>query len=355
MNEIGSEFSNGVSEPGINRYCQLIDAEKRCVLSGRTALSCIASDMREKHNIRCVALPSYCCASMVYPFYNKEIDVVFYDNIISTHTEEVFSRADAVLVMDYFGFSRTVTYELAGLSKSLNKVLIVDATQTAFSRLPHYELANYIIVSHRKWTDSLSASMYCRDGFSIPGCTASCNEYADLWRCAAKEKAEYLSSGSGDKQHFLDLYGKANHMLVKNYENMSARSEEAEHFENLDSDRLRRRRRANAEVLLNGLAQINDRRFSLPFTELKKEDCPLFVPVLVERNIRQKLREILREQSIYCPMHWPVDLNYPHCTTVFHETELSLICDQRYGPADMQRELDTFAAALNQISSQVFQ
>lgn len=349
MKEIGSEFPDYPKEFGKNSYFDLIKGEKRYILSGRTALACVAADMIEKHNIRCVALPAYCCASMVYPFYNKGIKVVFYNNVIAPETEAVFNQADAVLVMDYFGFSRPITCEIAGLCKSMNKLLIVDATQTAFSRLPHYDMADYIIVSHRKWTDSLSASMYCREGFCISECTASCKEYINIWRSAAKEKAEFLSSGEGDKQHFLDLYGKANRMLVTNYENMSAQPEEIEHFENLDSDELRRKRRENAGFLLNGLTEIEDRRLSVPFKYMKKEDCPLFVPVLVDRNIRIKLRQILREHDIYCPMHWAVDTNYPHCTTLFHETELSLICDQRYEIADMQRELDVFTKALKQV------
>lgn len=45
--------------------------------------------------------------------------------------------------------------------------MIVDATQTAFSRLATYPLADYIFVSYRKWTDCLCAAVYAKKGFSI--------------------------------------------------------------------------------------------------------------------------------------------------------------------------------------------
>lgn len=47
------------------------------------------------------------------------------------------------------------------------KILIVDATQTAFSRLATYPLADYIFVSYRKWTDCLCAAVYAKKDFLL--------------------------------------------------------------------------------------------------------------------------------------------------------------------------------------------
>lgn len=328
IKEIGSEFIMDSCKRGRNEYCHLADYSKRYVLSGRTGLYLIAQEL-QRDGIDSVALPSYCCNTMVVPFIDSGFSVSFYEK------KEIPSYG-AILVMDYFGFLKEETAIFAEQCHKAGRKIIVDATQTAFSRSRVYEYADYIVVSYRKWLDCLCAAVYSKNGFRIPEYEDEHADYVATWRAAAKKKKEYIETGNGEKQAFLDLYSKANHMLVDDYIGYKACKPEIERFENVDSQYIRDKRRSNASLLIDGLRG----KVKLMFESMSDEDCPLHVPVVLQRELRLELRQSLIQGSIYCPCHWPIDEKYPHQNTQFHDMELSLICDQRYMIEDMKTEID---------------
>ena len=347
MYEIGSEFHERTTQIGINKYTNLIDIEKRYVLSGRTAIAYIIKDILSYSIFRKVALPAYCCASMVEPFISKGIEVVFYG--IRLNYEKIFEQVEAVLVMDYFGVGSESTFKFAELGKRKKKILIVDATQTAFSRLATYPLADYIFVSYRKWTDCLCAAVYAKKGFSIVSPKKSNDTYVTSWRMAANMKEKYLLHAFGEKDAFLNLYKKANRLLGEYYEDCAPPADEIERFELIDSDYLRQCRRTNATILIRTITEIkrlwkNDAQFM--YETLGEEDCPLFVPLLVNADIRDKIQKQLIISGIFCPLHWHIDLNYPYVKTKYHDCEISLVCDQRYGKEEMIREANEISIAV---------
>lgn len=328
MREIGSEFMMDSFKRGKNEYCYLTDYPKRYVLSGRTGLYLIAQELQVE-GIDSVSLPAYCCGSMVAPFIEAGFSVSFYERYEITNSK-------AILIMDYFGFLKEETALFAGQCREAGLRVIVDATQTAFSRSRSYDSADYIVVSYRKWLDCLCAAVYSQNGFITQEYTKENTVYVDIWRNAAKKKKAYLETSNGDKQEFLDLYGKANHMLGEDYIGFKASDSEIERFENADSQYIREHRRSNATQLIDGLHG----KLNLLFKSLSDEDCPLHVPVVLKQEWRTELRKSLIKNSIYCPCHWPVDEKYPHQKTRFHDEEMSLICDQRYTEDDMKNEIE---------------
>ena len=62
----------------------------------------------------------------------------------------------------------------------------------------------------------------------------------------------------------------------------------------------------------------------------------MFVPILVDPHIRDDLRSYLINRQIYCPVHWPKSSYHGMCNELY-DMELSLVCDQRYNFADMDR------------------
>ena len=60
--------------------------------------------------------------------------------------------------------------------------------------------------------------------------------------------------------------------------------------------------------------------------DYNQNDSLLFVPIILEHDLRDKLRKYLIEKQVYLPIHWPLE---ERINNVF-EKELSLICDQRY-------------------------
>jgi hypothetical protein len=91
------------------------------------------------------------------------------------------------------------------------------------------------------------------------------------------------------------------------------------------------RRRANWEVLAVRLGDV------AVFPRLPAEVVPLGFPVRAPR--RDAIRQALFAQEIYPPVHWPL----PGVPERFADSHLlaaeimTLPCDQRYGPAEMER------------------
>lgn len=328
MGELGSEFMNNSYKKGKNEYLSLSSYPKRYVLSGRTGLYLIAEELRNV-GVSSVALPAYCCASMVAPFIEAKFNVSFYEaNSVPIN--------GAVLIMDYFGFVSDKTAKYAKKCKASGLKVIVDATQTAFSKAESYDKADFIVVSYRKWLDCLCAVVYSRDGFTTTEYGKDAVEYTEIWREAAKKKREYIDTGYGDKQDFLNMYFKANTMLAKDYIGYRATWEEVERFESVDSQFIRNRRKRNASILMSALIG----KLGLMFEEFHDKDCPLHVPVILPIEKRAELKKQLVLKEIYCPCHWPINQVYPYKKTCLHDEEISLICDQRYTEEDMIREAD---------------
>lgn len=361
MGEIGGEFQLNSATAGTNDYLGLglLAFERQYVLSGRTGFALLADELIIKQNIKTIALPAYCCATMIYPFLKKGIEVVFYPNFFeceefdSSYLSKVITTieiADAVLIMDYFGFIRNTAWNIASLAKNACKTIIVDATQTAFSVPRTYGLADYIIVSYRKWSDLLCAAVFSKHGFITDCPIKPFDRYLRTWRQASENKHKYLISGNGDKLEFLRLYGKANSLLTKAYEGFLTSSKELNRLRSTSSEQLIHKRRKNAAYLIGQIKQIaRGSEVSLLFDTPKCGDCPLFVPVLVNPQKRAGIQQYLAEKDVYCPAHWPIDRSFPHKETYYHGAEISLVCDQRYNLNDMERQVNVFKAALRSV------
>lgn len=342
--EIGSEFQSNSASVGKNEYVNLCDGSKRYVLSGRTGLHLIAKELKKQ--LSSILMPAYCCGSMVSPFISQGVSVSFY-NFDDMNDLSINTSAEAVLIMDYFGFISEKTLTFASECKKAGKIIIIDATQTAFSMSKTYEMADYLVVSYRKWFDCLSAAVYSKNGFSIEESTVEHPSYNVTWRNASRLKEQYINAFSKDKQEYLSLYAKANRMLDEDYIGYGAAVEENERLNRVDSAFVRSVRRENANYLINEIKKLAaSYKVGLLFDAVGKLDCPLFVPILVDGNNRNLIRNELINQNIYCPVHWPIDRRYPYQETLYHRTELSLICDQRYGLEEMKKQISVLTQVL---------
>ncbi|OUQ14430.1 hypothetical protein B5E87_02810 [Massilimicrobiota sp. An142] len=326
MKEIGSEFMSNSFKYGKNQYINLVDYPKRYVLSGRTGLYLIAQELKIEGE-KSIALPAYCCSSMIFPFIESGFDIEFY-------SENSLPISKNVLIMDYFGFSSKDTLKFVQYCKKQNKIIIIDATQTAFSKFETYNYSDYLVVSYRKWLDCLCAAVYSKNGFKTEEYLKENIEYISKWRVASKMKKKYIEECIGEKKDYLDAFKDANRILVSDYKEYRASISEIQIFENLDSSDLRDCRRKNAQVLI----QLLKKTGILMFKELHNEDCPLHVPIVLETEKRNVLRKNMIDSEIYCPYHWPIDKNFIYAETKLHYKEMSLICDQRYSVDDMNRE-----------------
>ena len=127
----------------------------------------------------------------------------------------------------------------------------------------------------------------------------------------------------------MEIYSKAEEIL-EHAEIESALEEDVEKAKTLNISYMKDKRRENAKFLMQELGE------ALMFDSLSENDCPLFVPILVDN--RDALRHFLIENKVYCPVHWPVSKYHRlTCQTAgIYERELSIICDQRYDLSHME-------------------
>lgn len=303
--EIGSEFwdiplgeANNIFSPNTQWF-----------ISGRSALKAIIED----NDFHTAAIPYWCCDSMVKPFVESGVEVVFYG--------KDWVEADAILVMDYFGYSTDKTYN------DYPGIVIRDVTHSLFSKA--YGDADYTFGSLRKWAGFLTGGFAIGLKKNVEYSKSQFDNYVALRQEAMSMKKAYMTGVSNSKE-YLDLFNRAE-VVLENIGIVEADERDVKMARYLDTAAIKSIRRENAAILM---AAFKD---WLVFPTLKDNDCPLFVPIRVEN--RNELRKYLIQNEVYCPVHWPMS-SYHRLSAKqrqFYESEISLVCDQRYSVADMKR------------------
>ena len=301
-------------------------------LSGRSALSFVVEDIQTKHKLRSVALPSYCCATMIEPFLFHGVDVNFYPVTIDERgrlKQDIPGNheCEGILLMDYFGYKRNER------QTKRNRTVIYDATHSIFTgAVPSVD---YVYGSMRKWTGFWTGGYaWCVNGdFALPKPNMMDRTYIELRKRAMEEKEAYMKGCSIDQSKgFLSLFAQASE-IMSSKSNLCAAERDIEFLSRFDVQGMKDQRRRNAKILLKYVSE-----YAL-FSELEEDDCPLFVPVVLPHEVRNRLRKHLIENRIYCPIHWPTSRLHkltPETERIYTE-ELSLVCDQRYDEKDMER------------------
>ena len=320
MSEIGSEFQR---MPFGDGHGLTLPRPGTLVFSGRTAIEAV---LKQLSDVRKALLPSYCCDSMIVPFRRAGIEVGFYSVDWDGELKiQIKDSADILVWCNYFGFKNEMP--------DYDGVLIEDITHSLLSESPSHPQADYLVASLRKW-EPVNSGGYCSiDAFGIE----PPEEYVNLKTSAMKLKTEYLKTPNTEKkERFLRMFGECNHWLAENYSGLAIDSFSRDYLERVDVEKQRRIRRENAKSLYEGLE--GKVQFMFPIEDM---DCPLFVPILLPN--RDEVRSYLIKNEIYCPIHWPKP---DGCESNIYYSELSLICDQRYGPNNMERIVSTMLEIL---------
>lgn len=325
IKEIGSEFWNA---PITEHNNNIFPTDTHWFLSGRSALSAIIANLSE---CKTVAMPSWCCDSMIYPFVKAGFEVKFYPAYFDNEfIQKPNFDCDVLFVMDYFG------YTLKPLDLSCyNGIVIRDITHSALSN--EYNDADYYFGSLRKWCGILTGGFaYSKNGKKISDTKLENFEYVNLRKQAMLNKEQYINNGEIGNKTYLEIFEKAEKCL-ENTGVFSADNNDISLTKKLDINKIKSKRRENAKVLMNAFSDY------LIFKNLNENDCPMFVPIFVPNGKRDALRKKLIEEKIYCPIHWQISEyhNIDKNAEYIYNNELSLVCDQRYDIDDMARIVKT--------------
>lgn len=332
MREIGSEFWD---IPLTQTDNALFPKSTQWFLSGRSALQAILKELNHCHT---VAMPSWCCDSMVKPFIDAGLKVRFYPVTFNANLVQCVNlECDVLFLMDYFGYTGAQP-DLKGY----NGVIIRDVTHSLFSN--DYSDADYYFGSLRKWGGFWTGGYaWTKDGHQFKTLKkenfTKDHGYIALREKAMQSKCEYINARGGADKSYLAIFNEAEDVL-ETIDIVPAADRDVNAALKLNVAFIKMRRRKNAEILRGAFPDW------LVFPELKDSDCPMFVPVLVPDGKRNELRRFLIKNEIYCPVHWPVSEYHKldERTEKIYTDELSLVCDQRYTEEDMNRMVSIIKA-----------
>lgn len=332
IREIGSEF-------WIDEEPQKFIKEHDGVfaLSGRTAIDLIMQDILKKKPVKKVYMPAWCCGSMVAPFLTHKIEASFYDVSltddlrIECHTG-ITESTDILYVTNYFGYENTLPVEIINHFKAKGTIILYDRTHSfLMDDDPYLEVADYSFASIRKW-------MGVVDGAEVNGLTEKPTlkdcPYAFIKEKAMRQKWQYLQGDNSIvKENVLMAFGDFGHRLAEDYIDYEMDPLSYALYKQEDLKAMTAKRKENAAYLHEHLKGV---KF---LGGLTNNTAPIFVPVFFEnKEKRDTVRKTLIEKQIYCPIHWPKPQQIPaeFAVNALMDTELSLICDQRYDLNDME-------------------
>lgn len=332
MTEIGSEYCFESVKNGEGIRLPLKE-NGIFVFSGRTAIEAV---LAREPSIQKAMLPSFCCDSMIEPFRRVGIKVtffpVFYESELK-YTLDIPPDVDCIFWCNYFGF-RVIFPDFSSFI-SRGGVVIEDITHSFFSTNQYHTQSHYVVASLRKWEPILCG------GYVASKHSGVFQEYwnppPDLFvqkkNKAMTMKTQYLAGEKGiNKQDFFRMFRDSNEWLANNYSGLSIDKRSKIYLDNVNYEADYIARVRNAHVLYAGIRNHPEIKFLFPPQQM---DCPLFVPVVIQSGDRDKIRQKLINERIYCPVHWPHPKS--ECESNLYDIELSLICDQRYSVDDMQR------------------
>lgn len=362
LSELGSEFWLDEDTPVelpedivIPKWLQDPNTSSLLLLSGRTAIDFILSDIEKERSIHSVYMPSYCCNSMLVPFLKRGVEIRYYDVVYDSQVGiklniDVNVVCDILFVLDYFGFI-TNALDLVAYFESKGSIIIEDNTHSIFTKKSINKFVHYSFVSLRKWFEILSGAVVFKHTDFLDKKVLHAPLYVSLKHDAMKLKYRYLMNiGRVEKNTFLSLFSRFNQNLSSDYCNYGIDTLSSYILNNININHVKEIRKENAFFLYRKLSEI--RCVEPIFKDITEDICPLFVPVLVRNGLRDKLVSFLRSRQIYCPIHWSAssDVRLNNDTNILYNNELSLLCDQRYNLDQM----GTILSALIEFDNKIF-
>lgn len=309
--------------------------------SGRGAIAMLLTQVQPKTNT--VLLPAYICDSVLAPFMEQGYRCYFYDlgEGLSPDVEDINRHKDIGIFfhMGYYGFaSNSNLSDVIDNLAAESTIIVEDVTHTLFSSYPRFEKNDYYIASVRKWFGVPCGGMLAAPNRTIDS-SSLMNEstFPAIRLKALWLKSQYLKGGEQDlKSSYLSLFEQAERMLESDMGSYKIDILSENILKTVDHDLIVNKRKSNFMLLADGLASMSGARGV--FSDVPADVCPMFFPILIDRN-RNQIRQKLSQEKIYCPIHWPGpkhSLNHFEKASEIYNTILSIPCDQRYGPQEME-------------------
>jgi len=359
INEIGSEFwfaprdmmGNGDTLPTCLTDKFPVSNHLIMTSTGRNACSLLLQHLQPKK--KSVLLPEYTGGSVIAPFVNAGYALHFYqvDHDLGLDMDQwrhqyQDTQPGVVLLHSYFGFDTLACLrEKYEAIQSDGSIVIEDVTHSLLSRFPLTCCPDYYLGSIRKWLGIPDGGFLldCSESGRISAPDASDDVFVKTRVEAFLLKHSYMNDGNfGKKEQARLLLAKAEEHLDNTLTPFGISAVSRKILAKTDWNFIYHQRRGNYLFLEKEL-----QKFSLlhpVFHSLPNDVCPLFMPIWVDENHRQKLKDHLVKNDVYTPIHWPlpkyVSENQTRLLNGIYGHGLSIPCDQRYNESHMLRIID---------------
>lgn len=327
--EIGSEYwkYNENLEKNNAEFWNL-GKDNKFTLSGRTSIYYILKNIIKNINLKKAYLPSYCCESISLPFIDLGIEVVYYDVYFDNglkYNINLNQECDIFFAINYFGYSCMNMEDYIKQFKKKGKIVIEDITHSIFSNKKYSEYSDYLFASLRKWfpiaSGGIAVNMNSKFLLNLENTN---KDMISIKTEAMKNKENYMSNSEGKKEVFLKQYSESEKILDSDYKNYSIDEDSLKIIMGINIEEIINRRKENIKIIYEKLK--NNKYIKFMEEKYDEKDCLLFVPIILDTKLRDKLRKYLIENKVYLPIHWILNKKL---NNIF-DHELSLVCDQRY-------------------------
>jgi len=300
--------------------------------TGRAALELALRDWKTRMGAAgTVWLPTYVCTSVTRTVARLGLTMrTFGDRPGSKALDPapLPAPSDLVLIVHYFGHvNRGALAWLDDIGSARSWSLIEDCVQAPYTDGIGGR-GDYVIASLRKFWPAPDGAVVCTDRTLENVSLAPADEEFVMQRIAGK----LLRGAQVGEALYLDWIARSEQRLEeappRQVSWMSCQL-----LAGVDVQAAIEARRRNWQLLEARLRGSSD--FISVFTAIAAGETPLFFPICVPVGRRDRLRRVLAQRRIYCPVHWqPLDCGTPADESLSAQM-ISLPIDQRYGPQDM--------------------
>ncbi|WP_034445906.1 hypothetical protein [Butyrivibrio sp. AE2032] len=305
---------------------------------GRTCLDIILENIYFE-SLGAILLPDYICISVSATVLKKGIKIYHYhvDGFFQPDYDSIklnIGLCDSILLVSYFGM-----VDIDGMAFSIRRdypeiKIIIDDVQ-GFYETEKHTTYDYCFNSYRKWFPVPDGAEIITDNDRLISGRLSKNPQYAYYKAAGNILKNYRDYIGDDVA--LELLDKGEAIMDDEYSYECSDISKAL-IGDIDFQMVAQVRKNNAEVLHKGLEKLK-----IPHLYCG-DKVPMFIPIQISN--RDAVRKKMFENSIYTPIHWPCLDEIAQGKNALYNTELSLICDQRYDEEDMEKELEVLKNAI---------
>ncbi len=320
----------------------------RHMMSGRCGILLSILDWMHTDQKRVAYLPAFTCETVMDGYVKAGYRIVCYDldpQLNPLYDPAMLEEISIFHLCGYFGFN---TFDEVFAQQCANRgiAVLLDATHSVFSKGGIPDCVTYVASSFRKWFGVTCGGIAIKRGGQFLLQPEEIHQsHLDLrYACLSSSGVAIETQNATICHHAETLYWDAELLLRKVFSIQKSDQQSIDIVNGYPVSFMIQKRRENYLQLLEGIRQLETIQPFFPV--LSDGVCPSHFSVYAQN--RDALQKHCKEQGIVAKLFWPVPpyieaINYPGATYIYNHI-LSLPCDQRYGPQEMQFILDTLGS-----------